>query len=182
MARKVFFSFHYDRDIWRAGIVRNSWVTKKDREDAGFWDKATWEEVKKKSKEEIRKWIRKQMNGTSVTVVLIGKETSNREWVRFEIKESYEKGNGILGIFIHNIKDNEGNRDTKGNLNFGEIAKDEKGNSLYFRDLYPVYDWIDDDGYNNLGDWVEKAAKVANNLNENTIRITPTSYTRSWGI
>jgi len=34
MARKVFFSFHYERDIWRASIVRNSWVTKPDREAA----------------------------------------------------------------------------------------------------------------------------------------------------
>lgn len=47
MARKVFFSFHYERDVWRAAQVRNSWVTKPDRETAGFWDSASWEEVKK---------------------------------------------------------------------------------------------------------------------------------------
>jgi len=47
MARRVFFSFHYERDVWRAGQVRNCWVTK-DREEAGFWDAASWEEVKKK--------------------------------------------------------------------------------------------------------------------------------------
>ncbi|MDP8226169.1 MAG: TIR domain-containing protein [Candidatus Celaenobacter polaris] len=180
MVRKVFFSFYYDRDVQRAGIVRNSWVTKKDREDAGFWDKATWEEVQKKTKEEIGKWIIEQLNGTSVTVVLIGKETSNREWVRFEITESYKKQNGIFGIYIHNIKDFEENKDTKGNLNFGEIAKDDDGNSLYFDDLYPVYDWIDDDGYNNLGDWVDKAANAVSKLSEDTIRITPSSYTKNW--
>ena len=39
MARKTFFSFHFERDI-SASQVRNSWVTEKDREDAGFWDKA----------------------------------------------------------------------------------------------------------------------------------------------
>ena len=37
MARRVFFSFHYERDHWRANVVRNSWVTK-DRESAGFFD------------------------------------------------------------------------------------------------------------------------------------------------
>jgi hypothetical protein len=57
MARRVFFSFHYERDIWRASIVRNSWLTKKDREAAGFWDAAAWEEVKKKTKQDIQKWI-----------------------------------------------------------------------------------------------------------------------------
>jgi hypothetical protein len=28
MARRVFFSFHYERDAQRASVVRNSWVTK----------------------------------------------------------------------------------------------------------------------------------------------------------
>lgn len=55
MARKVFFSFHYERDVWRAGQVRNSWVTKPDRDTAGFWDSASWEEVKKKGDAAIKK-------------------------------------------------------------------------------------------------------------------------------
>jgi hypothetical protein len=68
MARRAFFSFHYERDCWRAGQVRNSWVTK-DREGAGFWDAAAWEEVKNKTDSEIENWIGEQLVGTSVTVV-----------------------------------------------------------------------------------------------------------------
>jgi hypothetical protein len=26
---------------------------------------------------------------------------------------------------------------------------------------YPIYDWVDDDGYKNMGDWIDKAAKAA---------------------
>ena len=37
--------------------VRNSWVTKPDREAAGFWDAASWEEVKK-GDEAVKRWIR----------------------------------------------------------------------------------------------------------------------------
>ena len=78
MARKVFFSFHYERDVWRAGQIRNSWVTKPNRETAGFWDSASWEEVKKKGEDAIHRWIDNQLNGTSVTVVLIGpKQTTD---------------------------------------------------------------------------------------------------------
>lgn len=44
MARRVFFSFHYDRDIVRVSQVRNSWVTR-DREAAGFWDAASLRET-----------------------------------------------------------------------------------------------------------------------------------------
>lgn len=34
MARRVFFSFHYDNDITRSMTVRNSWVTQ-GKEAAG---------------------------------------------------------------------------------------------------------------------------------------------------
>jgi hypothetical protein len=161
MARRVFFGFHYERDVWRASQVRNSWVTKPNREYAGFIDAASWEAVKKQGKEAIKKWIEDQLSGTSVTVVLVGAETSTREWVQYEIKASHERGNGMLGIYIHNIKDSNQKTDTPGNNTFGEIYKDPNGNSVYFWQLYPTYDWVLNDGYNNLGGWVEKAAKKA---------------------
>src|SRR5215813_4274783 len=102
MARRTFFSFHYERDVWRAGQVRNCWVTQ-DREDAGFWDAAAWEEVKKKGTAAVEKWIDDQLKGTSVTAVLIGAETSTREYVGYEIKQSYSKTNGLLGVYVHNM-------------------------------------------------------------------------------
>ncbi len=161
MARKVFFSFHYERDVWRAAQVRNSWVTKPDRETAGFWDSASWEEVKKKGDTAIKKWIDDQLIGTSVTVVLIGAETSNRDYVKYELEQSWEKGNGILGIYIHQIKDKDGKTDTKGNNNFGPIFTSPNDDKKYFCERFSTYDWVDDDGYNNLGDWVEEAARKA---------------------
>jgi hypothetical protein len=160
MARRAFFSFHYERDVWRAGQVRNSWVTK-DREAAGFWDAASWEEVKKKGEEEVKKWIRKQLEGTSVTVVLIGAETSSREYVKYELEQSWERGNGILGIYIHQMKDKDGKTDTKGNNSFGSIFKSDNDDKEYFFQRFSTYDWVDNDGYNNMGDWIEAAAKKA---------------------
>lgn len=155
MTRRVFFSFHYERDNWRASQVRNSWVTKPDRETAGFWDAAEWESVKKQGDIAVKRWINNQLEGTSVTVVLIGAETSSRKWVRYEIEKSYEKGNGIVFIYIHKLKDKDGNTDKKGDTDFGKI------NGHDFSDLYTIYDWVDDNGYENLGDWVERAAQIA---------------------
>lgn len=85
MARRAFFSFHFERDVWRAGQVRNSWVTQ-DREDAGFWDAAAWESVKRKGDAAVHAWIDGQLKGTSVTVVLIGTETAQRKYVSYEIE------------------------------------------------------------------------------------------------
>jgi len=153
MTRYVFFSFHYERDVWRANQVRNSWVTKPDRASAAFIDAADFESLKRQGDPAIKKWINDQLDGTSVTVVLIGSETCNRKWVRYEIQQSIERGNGIIGIRIHNLKDNQGNEDEKGDTDFGLVDGEHN-----FEDLYPIYDWEDDNGYDNLGDWVEAAA------------------------
>jgi hypothetical protein len=161
MARRVFFSFHYERDIWRASQVRNSWVTKPDREAAGFWDAAAWEEVKKKGEEAVRRWVNRQLEGTSVTVVLIGAQTSKRKYVIYEIKRSYEKGNGLLGVYIHKLKDKDGRADYKGKNPFDNLYIEKDGRKVYLSEIYPTYDWVGDDGYNNFGDWVEKVAKKA---------------------
>lgn len=160
MARKVFFSFHYDNDVWRANVVRNSWVTKPDRETAGFMDKAAFEELKKKGDTAVKNWIDSQLYGTTVTVVLIGSETLNRPYVQYELEKSFSRGNGIIGIFIDQIKDQYGNTSSKCSIYGIEIGKDSKGNTVNFSS-YNTYDWINDDGYNKLGEWVETAAKAA---------------------
>lgn len=160
MARRVFFSFHYERDVWRAGQVRNSWVTK-DREQSGFWDAASWEEVKRKGEPAVEKWIDDQLKGTSVTVVLIGAQTSTREYVGYEIKQSHNKGNGMLGIYIHAMKDSNGSTDTRGNNPFDNWQVQRDGRTVLFSSLYPTYDWVTDDGRNKMADWIEAAAKKA---------------------
>ncbi len=157
MARRVFFSFHYERDIQRANVVRNSWVTQD--EAAGFWDASLWEEAKKSGDTAIKRMIDSGLEGTSVTVVLLGSETSNRKYVKYEIKESYKKGNGLLGVYIHNIRDWHGNTDTKGSNPFKQIyIKKQHSSNVYFSEIYPTYDWLLHKGYDNFAAWVDKAA------------------------
>ena len=38
-------------------------------------------------------------------MVLIGAETANRPWVKYEIEQSIARKNGLLGIYIHRLKD-----------------------------------------------------------------------------
>jgi len=100
MARRVFFSFHFD-DSWRANQVRMANVVG-GAEVAGFYDHSLYEE-KKRGSDAIRREILKQLDGTSVTVVLIGTHTAARPWVDFEIRESIKRGNGLVGITIHHL-------------------------------------------------------------------------------
>lgn len=145
MARRVFFSFHYEKDVWRASNVRNSHVVD-GTAAAGFQDGSLWEEAKKKGDKAIQKLIDDGLAGTSVTCVLIGAETASRTWVDYEIKKSIERGNGLLGVYIDQIKDKDGKTSMR-----GAVPKrlQEAG--------APVYAWDRD----KFGSWVEAAAKKA---------------------
>lgn len=144
MARRAFFSFKY-KDVSRAMVVRNSWVTQ-GCEAAGFVDKADFEKIKKQGDQAIRNWIDKQLEGTSVTVVLVGQKTCTSRWVKYEIEQSKARGNGLLGVDISKIKDLQGNTSER----CGMIPKG-----------YDFYLWFKEDGYKNLGNWIEKAARKA---------------------
>ncbi|MBC6441373.1 MAG: TIR domain-containing protein [Rhodospirillales bacterium] len=156
MVRRVFFSFEYGLDVSRAMVVRNSWVTQekttqegsaqKRGEAAGFVDAADFEKVKQKGDKAVRDWIDKQLKGTSVTVVLVGKNTCDSKWVKYEIEKSREVGNGLLGIDVSKIEDLKGNTTNR----CGRIPAG-----------YSFYCWDKDKGYENMGDWIEKAAQEA---------------------
>lgn len=145
MARRVFFSFEYEHDISRAMVVRNSWVTQ-GRDAAGFVDAADFEEVKRGGDAAIKRWIRQQLNGTSVTVVLVGSHTCSSRYVQYEIDQSIERSNGLLGIDVSKIEDLAGNTTRR----CGQIP-----------DGYAFYLWNNHDGYNNMGTWIEQAARDA---------------------
>lgn len=144
--RTVFFSFHYQRDIWRVNQIRNL-----DEicgcAAAGFRDASLWEEAKKKGDAEIKRMIDKGLEGTTVTVVFIGNQTANRKYVDYEIQQSIKRGNGIVGIQIHELKDHNGNTDSAGRT----PAALEAGG-------YKVYKYVDKD---KLAARIEEAAKAA---------------------
>ena len=142
-ARHTFFSFHYQRDIWRANVVRQSGAVV-GHAAAGFRDKSLWEEAKRKGDAAIKKLIRDGLSGTSVTCVLIGAKTSSRQYVRYEIDQSLDRGNGLFGVHIHGIKDQYGQTDVRGPV---PQALRSAG--------APVYTWTGIPG--DFGRWVEAA-------------------------
>ncbi len=108
MPRRVFFSFHYQNDIWRVNQVRNSWLTQSDRESVGYWDASLWEETKKQGDEALKRLINNGLENTSVTAVLYGNQTYGRGWVKYELLKSFLRGNGMLAIDIHQLKNSSG--------------------------------------------------------------------------
>lgn len=156
MGRRVFFSFHYQRDVMRIMQVRNSWVVRPGDDAQPFFDAADFEEAKRRAGG-IEKWIEEQLKGTSVTVVLFGAETSQRDWVLHEIRRSVALNKGLMAIDIHRIKDPRGGSDVPG-VNPLSVVKND-GVPLDRR--YKTYDWILNDGYRNMPAWIEEAARAA---------------------
>ncbi len=164
MARRVFFSFHYENDIWRVNTIRNMGVTK-DWETTPFLDHASWEAVKRKGDAAIKAWINRQLDGSGVTVVLIGSETADRKYVKYEIEESHRRGNGLLGIHIHGIKNQNQQTSFRGRNPFDNFTAQVDGwfgpTTKRLSEIYLTYDWAADNGRQNIGSWIETAAQKA---------------------
>jgi MTH538 TIR-like domain (DUF1863) len=145
MARHVFFSFHYDRDIWRVNQVRNASMFV-GADVAGYFDRSLWENAQKQGDAGIRRMIDNALWGTSVTAVLIGRETATRTYVDYEIEQSIARGNGIFGIRIHHLQDQFGQTDYEGAVPWRMAG-------------YPVYTWANRP--TDLGIWIEQAFQAS---------------------
>jgi hypothetical protein len=130
-----------------------------------FVDGSIWETAKGKGDTYLKKLIDEGLNRTSVTALLIGQGTANRRWVNYEIVKSFERGNGILGVYINRIKGKDGYIVSRGanpldrlgfkvseegrKVNFYELKNgrwiefddlpqinNKKSNTLYFEDSF----------------------------------------------
>jgi hypothetical protein len=123
----------------------------------GFIDAADWQSIKSQGSKAIERWIDKQLENTTVTAVLVGAETASRGWVLHEILQSWNRGNGIVVIRIHNIKDQDKKTDMAGSNPLNQF---KLPNGTLLSSVFKVYDWVTDDGRNNLGKWAEEAVKL----------------------
>lgn len=148
MAKKVFFSFHYQDVIdFRVNVVRNHNALQSNQK-AGYFDESIWEESKKTSSLALKKLINKELIGTSVTCVLIGSETYQRQWVIYEIFRSLYKGNKLIGIHINSIKGKDGKIKPKGRNPFDYLG-------IYFNEDGSKYAFITKENDGKWHCWIE---------------------------
>lgn len=175
--RQVFFSFRYAYDAWRASQVRNMG---KVSDESTFSDN-DWEEAKNKSDSAIEKWINDQMAMRSCMVLLIGEHTKGRKWINYEIQKAWKSGKGIVGIYIHGLKNAGGMQANKGenplkdfciDKTFNYIAKHSdpadnnevnlskvcKAYDTPYVTSTNVYNYIKD----HIADWIEEAIEIRN--------------------
>ena len=145
MARRVFFSFHY-KYVWKVNQIR-SMTNVIGTAAAGFQDASLWEEAKKKGDKVIKAMIDKALQNTSVTVVCVTYGTANRKYINYEIDQSLARGNGLVAVQIHHLKDQNGQTGSAGAIPSQIEANDFKAYKYTTKE--------------SLARWIEEAAKIA---------------------
>jgi hypothetical protein len=161
MARKVFYSFHYKPDCTRVALIRNMGVVEGNR---SLTDN-DWETIANSGDSAIKRWIDDQLSGRSCTIVLIGENTAKRKWIDYEIETSWNNGKGLLGVYIHNLKNLQGKQCNKGANPFSHFSIGQNQRPMTrivktyeppYSDSKDVYKYIN----NYLADWIEEAINI----------------------
>jgi len=161
MARRVFYSFHYEPDNWRASQVRNMGVI----EGNPAVSDNDWETITRGGDERIERWIAEQLDGKSCVVVLIGASTAGRKWINHEIVTGWNHRKGAVGVYVHNLQDRDQKQSAKGANPFASIKYGDSGMMLSsvakaydppYSDSKAVYGHIS----SNLASWVEEAVST----------------------
>lgn len=101
MAKKpVFYSFHFDNDVMRVQQIQN--IGALDGNSPASPNE--WERLKRTGNTAVKNWIDNNMRYKRCLLVLIGSQTANRPWVKYEIEKAWNDGKGVLGIYIHNLR------------------------------------------------------------------------------
>jgi hypothetical protein len=161
MARRVFFSFHFDNDYWRTQQVRN--INALDGQT--LVNANAWEEIKRKGDAAVERWIENEMHGKSCVVVLVGSETATRPWVIHEISKGWNDGKGVLGIRIHQLLNSDGKPSFAGTNPFGMVKFTSTNRTL--ADVAPLKapSGLDSKAVYasiaaNIEDWIEEAIRL----------------------
>lgn len=154
MIRKVFYSFHYDNDVFRVQQIRNIGTLEENKPVSAN----NWETVKRGGDTSIKKWITDNLKDKSCLVVLIGTETSKREWVKYEIQKAWNDGKAVLGIYIHNLKCPR-NGTCKQGANPFDSFKLKDGRTL--SSIVKCYNPKPSDAYNDIADNIENLIEEA---------------------
>lgn len=152
----VFYSFHFDNDVMRVQQIRNIGIL----EGNSPASPNEWEQLKRTGKTAVERWIEDNMRYKRCVIVLIGSDTANRHWVKYEIEKAWNDKRALLGIYIHNLKCPRNGFSKKGKNPFDELQL-ENGTKL--SSLVPCYDPSPSSAYDDIAEsiknWIHFAIK-----------------------
>lgn len=163
--RRIFHSFRHSYDWWRVQTLRQIGAIEGQQLLSGN----DWEKVQRKGDPAIRAWIDDQMTGRSCVVVFIGSATAGRKWVNYEMKRGWDDGKGVVGIYIHRLKNSKQKQNSKGANPLASVTVSTRSGPKVLSTVAKTYDppyASSNDVYsyiaNNIEAWIEEAIAIRN--------------------
>ena len=163
--RRIFHSFRHSYDWWRVQTLRQIGAI----EGQPLLASNDWVKVERRGEQAIRAWIDDQMRGRSCVVVFIGSATAGRKWVNYEMKKGWDDGKGVVGVYIHRLKNSRGEQHSKGKNPLASVTVDTKAGPRQLSKVAMTYDppYASSTAvYNfiksNIEDWIEEAVAIRN--------------------
>jgi hypothetical protein len=103
--RKVYFAFRY-KDIMRVNNVRQSGKIgfDEDKKPRDFYDRSIWEKRAIEDPESLKRMMREGVEHSSAVCVLVGSDTWQSKWVKYEIARALIDKKGLLAVGINGLR------------------------------------------------------------------------------
>ena len=144
--RRAYFCFHYERDLARVRSLLDA-PNVLANAAAGFQSVAFWERLRRRGEAAVHGAIDSALENTTVTVVCLGRWTSNSKFIDYELERSLNRGNGLIGVRINHLRDEKGTLDDPG-----------AAPALFNMTEHSIYDYA---GPAELANRIEEAARRA---------------------
>jgi MTH538 TIR-like domain (DUF1863) len=98
-------------------------------------------------------------------VFLLRKSSEGRKWINYEIKKAWNSGKGLLGVYVHGLKDINGYQSAKGLNPFSGFTVGQKDLASIVKAYDPPYTDSQKTYLHislKLADWIEEAIEIRN--------------------
>ena len=134
------------KHVWKVNQIRNM-KNIRSTSAAGFEEASLWEEARINGDQEVHRMIDEALQDTVVTVVCVTHGTTDRKHLDYEIDQSLARGNGLVAVQIHHLKDQKGETGSASDI-------PSKIPSNWFK----AYKYINQEA---LAHWIEESARLA---------------------
>jgi MTH538 TIR-like domain (DUF1863) len=103
--RKVYFAFSFS-DVMRVNCVRNTGkIGSRETKNyvRAFYDRSIWEQRSITNENGLKDLMRKGVEHSSAVCVLVGSDTWQSRWVRYEIARAVIDRRGLLAVHVNGI-------------------------------------------------------------------------------
>lgn len=96
--KKVFISYYYDESNQYKNLLK-AWV-RNNRFEVSFVDTSVDVSIRSENDAAIKRAIARRIGLSDMVLVIVGKKTHQREWVRWEIEKATQLGKKIVAVKI----------------------------------------------------------------------------------